>query len=505
MKVLLDTNIIIHREASTICRDDIGYLFNWLDKLHYEKYIHPLTKEELKKHSDSNVVKTLGIKLENYRTLKTEAPVHSKVKEIGDKFDDSRNDENDTLLLNELYQSRVDILITEDNKIHLKAEHLNIAGKVFKIEDFLHKVTNEYPNLTEYNTLSVRKTYFGKLDINDPFFDSFKENYKGFETWFNKKSEEDVYVCKSDNNRITAFLYLKTESENENYSDIEPIFLSKKRLKIGTFKVINTGFKLGERFIKIVFDNAIKQNVDEIYLTIFDNSPEQKYLIALIEEWGFHYYGKKRSSSGEEKVYMRNFSKKFDVKNIKHTYPFISRRRRKFIVPIRPEYHTDLLPDSILTNEQDEDFVESKPHRNAIHKVYISRSFRRDMNRGDIVLFYRTGGRHKGVITTIAMVDSVIENIRDETIFVELCKARSVFSKEELLEHWNYRRTNRPFIVNFLYVQSFPKPFLNLARLIQLGIIKDINSVPRGFEEISDEKFQLIVEASNVRQSIIVD
>ena len=43
MRILLDTNIIIHREASRIYNQDIGLLFNWIDKLHYEKCVHPLT------------------------------------------------------------------------------------------------------------------------------------------------------------------------------------------------------------------------------------------------------------------------------------------------------------------------------------------------------------------------------------------------------------------------------------------------------------------------------
>jgi hypothetical protein len=37
MRVLLDTNILIHREAATVVRADIGKLFFWLDKLKYEK------------------------------------------------------------------------------------------------------------------------------------------------------------------------------------------------------------------------------------------------------------------------------------------------------------------------------------------------------------------------------------------------------------------------------------------------------------------------------------
>jgi hypothetical protein len=71
MKALLDTNIIIHREASRLINQDIGYLFNWLDKLKVEKCIHPLTVTELNKYKDSDTVKTMNIKLESYNELKT--------------------------------------------------------------------------------------------------------------------------------------------------------------------------------------------------------------------------------------------------------------------------------------------------------------------------------------------------------------------------------------------------------------------------------------------------
>ena len=44
---------------------------------------------------------------------------------------------------------------------------------------------------------------------------------------------------------------------------------------------------------------------------------------------------------------------------------------RKFIVPIYPTYHTELLPDSILNTETAEDFEDNKSNRNALSKVYI--------------------------------------------------------------------------------------------------------------------------------------
>jgi len=39
IKILLDTNIIIHREASTVINDDIGILFRWLDNLHHFNHL----------------------------------------------------------------------------------------------------------------------------------------------------------------------------------------------------------------------------------------------------------------------------------------------------------------------------------------------------------------------------------------------------------------------------------------------------------------------------------
>ena len=500
-KVLLDTNIIIHRESGNVVRDDIGQLFHWMDKLGYKKYIHPLTEQELGKHQDKKVAGSMKIKLESYLKLKTLAPIEEAIKKIMLAHDKSQNDKNDSRLLNEVFADRVDYLITEDKDAHTKAEKLRISDKVLRIEDFLHKAVTENPDLSDYRVLSVRRVFFGSLDINDPFFDSFKSDYKGFDKWFNRKSDEPVYVCESDS-KIMAFLYLKTEGEDERYSDINPAFNPKKRLKIGTFKVSNTGHKLGERFIKIIFDNALEQKVDEIYVTIFDKQSKQKYLIKLLEDWGFKYHGTKDSSSGEEQVYVRDFSKKFDINNIRHTYPFICGRKRKFIVPIRPEYHTDLLPDSILTNEKPENFLENKSHRNAIHKVYISRSIRRDMKKGDIILFYRTGGRYISVITTIGIVDSVIDGISDKDKFVGLCKARSVFSDNELRARWN--DNTRPFIVNFLYIARFPTPFLNLDKLVDLRIISSLADAPRGFEKISEDNFNLLMEKANANTDIIV-
>jgi rRNA-processing protein FCF1 len=508
VKVLLDTNILIHREASKIVHEEIGTLFNWLDRLHYDKCIHSLSIEELRKHSDAEVVKTIQIKIKNYNALRTEAQETEAITQIRKKYDLNENDSIDTSLLKALYSSRVDYLITEDRKIHTKASELGISDLVFTIDDFLVKVTAENPELSEYKVLSVRKEHFGNIDINDPFFDSFKEDYDGFEDWFNKKSEEFAYICQSDIGTIMAFLYIKKEGIDEDYSDIEPIFSRKVRLKIGTFKVSSNGFKLGERFLKIVFDNALRNLVEEIYVTLFHSRAEHDGLIGLLEDWGFTYHGVKNSKTCSEEVYIRNFRPNPDKDRPKKTYPFISLDRRYFIVPIHPEYHTELLPDSILNNESPDDYVENEPHRNAIQKVYISKSFNRDLSPGDIILFYRTGGYYKSVISTLGIVENVIHNIKDEAEFIKLCKNRSVFTDDKLIEYWNRKARNgkwyKPFIVNFLYLYSFPKR-LNMEQLIKLGVIADVSKAPQGFEQIDQAKFKTIMGASESNESFIIN
>ncbi|CAM2913318.1 PIN domain-containing protein [Paenibacillus sediminis] len=499
MRVLLDTNIIIHRETSNIMKNDIGVLFRWLDKLGYSKCVHPVTIEEIKRYKDTRTVNSMVIKLDSYQVMKTEAPMTPIVSSISKKYDKNPNDINDTKLLNELVAERVDMLITEDRKIAMKASQLNLSDKVFTIDSFLEKVTSEHPDLINYKILSVKKEYIGNINIDDPFFDSLKADYHGFERWFNKKADEMAYICKMDNG-VAAFLYLKIEGENENYSNISPSFSKKKRLKIGTFKVTMNGYKLGERFLKIIFDNALKSRVDEIYVTIFDRSIEQIRLINLLTDFGFTKHGTK---DGAELVYTRDFQPAFDGMNPKYTFPYIDTNKEIFITPIYPEYHTNLFPDSILRTESPADYIENEPFRNAISKVFISRSIERNLNAGDIIVFYRTGGYYESVITTIGIVESVITDIKDPQHFISLCKKRSVFTDKALLEFWHYKKS-RPFIVNFLYAYSFPKR-INMKRLIELGVIQSVHSAPRGFMRITYQNFKDIIREAQIDERIIIN
>ena len=61
----------------------------------------------------------------------------------------------------------------------------------------------------------IISTSFKKLDIHDPFFDSLKSMYRGFDDWFSKKAEyeEPCDVVFGEDGTIT---FVKKDEKKEN-------------------------------------------------------------------------------------------------------------------------------------------------------------------------------------------------------------------------------------------------------------------------------------------------
>ena len=176
MRVLLDTNIIIYRENKKMTNYSIGHLFRWLDKLKYDKLIHPLSKKEIAEYQYADPAEAMTLKLDAYQEMRTLAPMAEQVAAFAVTVDKNENDRIDTALLNEVYQGRVDLLITEDKRLRRKAEGLGLGHKVLSINAFLTVATSENPELIEYKALAVRKTTIGEIDVCDTFFDSLRNS-----------------------------------------------------------------------------------------------------------------------------------------------------------------------------------------------------------------------------------------------------------------------------------------------------------------------------------------
>ena len=68
---------------------------------------------------------------------------------------------------------------------------------------------------------NLQVTSFANINLKDPFFDSLRANYDGFDDWFNNKASSGANALVYYNNAaLLDFLYLK--DENEAYDFVPP-------------------------------------------------------------------------------------------------------------------------------------------------------------------------------------------------------------------------------------------------------------------------------------------
>lgn len=312
---------------------------------------------------------------------------------------------------------------------------------------------------------SIEKVKFKDININDIFFDSLKLDYMEFEEWFKRKKEEEVYILKDNLNKIQAFLYMKIENEID--TKIDPIIREERILKIGTFKINAHGTKLGERFIKLIFDRMIQEKIRKSYVTIYE---KQQPLIELLKTYGFIYWGTK----GKESVYIKDFDN--IVEDIQKDYPLINlKNNKKIILSIYPTFHTSLFPDSKLNTER-KHIIEDLSHTNCIEKIYLSGANNIiDYKEGDIIAIYRTAepGRmaeYSSVVTSICTIKDIIDirKFKNLNEFLEFCNERTIFKENDLISFWNTKRY--PYLIVMLYNIALNKRIIRKELIENIGI-----------------------------------
>jgi hypothetical protein len=299
---------------------------------------------------------------------------------------------------------------------------------------------------------------FGNIDINEPFFDSLKADYPGFENWYESKKEKNALTF-FDETGLHAFMYLKREDEEIALTD--KVLPNLPRVKIGTLKLDDTikRKRLGEGFIGVALWNWQKLRREEIYVTVF---PKQKTLISLFEKFGFRNVG---SKSNGEYVLLRS-RKAVDYSTPYTSFPFINPQIAKGgIIPINDSFHDRLFPYSDTSYRLRE--IEESTAGNGVTKVYIGTPYMATHYRvGDLVGIYRiyTGPGPKGnksAVTsfcTITKTKVVKENgnaIFSLQEYLAEAGNKTVFSENELKAIYN--GSKNVVMIELLYNGFFEK------------------------------------------------
>lgn len=342
---------------------------------------------------------------------------------------------------------------------------------------------------------------FKEINIQDPFFDSLKNDYTEFPSWFAKKINENAYIFEDESGKIDGFLYLKYE--DEPLEDLDTPLPAKPRLKIGTFKVNPHGTRLGERFIKKSLDHAFDQNVEEIYLTLFE---KQKQLISLFKKYGFQQLTTKTTKNGRELVFAKDLGKIWDdvVKN----FPLVNlKNANSYILGIYPKFHTSLFPDSKLINEGP-DIIKDVSHTNSIHKVYLTQMHGIEhLNPGDVLVIYRTSdnvssAKYRSVATSICVFEEYksIYRFDSKLEFKKYCDPYSVFTDDELEYFWRTKKYSH--IIRFTYNIALKKRLTRGFLIDTLGLSEKNYW---GFFQIKNDVVKNIAKIGGVNEGLIVD
>lgn len=344
---------------------------------------------------------------------------------------------------------------------------------------------------------------FTSIDLDDPFFDSLKEDYREFPQWFHDKAATGARAWTTDDDRAGLQAFLYTKVEDGPVLDVTPWFPPKRRLKVGTMKIVAHGTRLGERFMKKVMDVAVAEGVDEIYVTVF---AKHTGLVSLYQRYGFVDRGGKSTSNGTERVFVKDLRTIHG--DVLTDYPRINLSDAHiYLLSIYPAFHTRLFPDSILKTERF-DVIDDVSHTNSIHKAYLCAMNVSALRRGDVVVIYRTTD-HKGParFRSVATSVCVVEEVKHKSVFPTLaalwdyCGDYSVFSRSEIVKWFN---RNSFFVIKMTYNQAFR----TRTRLTRGHLIDDVGLDARaywGFMRLTVDQCKQICAAGEIHESLIID
>lgn len=498
MNILIGTDILLYYLQKQELVDGMNMMFKWIDRIGAKK-IADVSSIAILTHFAP--LKSFD-ELKNYEVFKQLRPKADRIdkleKELSARYD-SVGIEYKPLLaqLNWLFYNDADYLITENSTSHDLAKVLGIDDKVLTIEDFIEKCSIEHRDLDETCGVAIRKVKFGSLDYNDKFFNSFKYDYEPYyHTWFKKKANDYAYIASDEKGQLRGLLKLKLEDKGDDAGLIEPRFHACRRLKISSLKADFTSQKLGQRFMRIVFETALNLKVDEIYITLFPKSPEHLRLVNMIEQWGFFHYGNK---DGNELVFVRDFRKRTTT-DPKICFPYQSSSNGIFIVPIYRSYASQLLPP--FGYEVNDDDVE--PNKRAIKKVLILHKDDVAMKAGSIMLFFQKSDNDPGsrYMLGVGVVENVYRYFPNESQFVARCRKRSILNNSSLKDCWT-RAEEKPVVVEFLYAHCFQES-ITTATLNAVGInTKGLHS--QCPTSINREQFYSLIKDTKYAKTIVVD
>ncbi|HXC77139.1 MAG TPA: GNAT family N-acetyltransferase [Candidatus Acidoferrum sp.] len=424
IRILLDTNVLIAAESDEAPRHPQGAaaaeLLSLAARLGHTVCLAASVRDDLARHANEAHRQRRNWQLQRYHVLESIAVPAGFREKAGYPPTVGPNGLVDMTLLLALERSAVQWLVTEDQPLHGHARQLDLADRTFTIADALDVLRRqiEAPLLIP----AVQEIKGFQLDVDDPIFDDFDAAYKVRE-WVRTKVAPQHRPCLviGEPGQLDSLVILNQEEE-------QPWSLPQPALKICTFKVAEAarGVKRGELLLWAIFQYARRNSYESIFVEVFAH---ELALIAMLESFGFtdlcvatsrqaeRVYGKRLHLSTEELDPLAH--------NIAYG-PGALRPERLFLVPIVPHWHASLFP---VADEQLSLMPGLTDHGNAIRKAYLCHSPSRQLQPGDVLLFFRTHRDQQ--VRAVGIVEQTLVSA-DPARILEFTGRRTVYTPTEV-------------------------------------------------------------------------
>ena len=237
-------------------------------------------------------------------------------------------------------------------------------------------------------------------------------------------------------------------------------------------------------------------------MTLFE---KHTALLNLFQKYGFESRAKKLTPNGCELVLFKNISQV--TGDIVKDYPNTPEVSNRYLISLYPRWHSRLLPDSILKNEDPTLLIKDTSHTNSIHKIYLTAmAGTENLKAGDTLVIYRTApenssAEYSSVATSICVVEE-IKNINDFKTLDEFLKytlSYSIFSREEL--ELFFKSKKYPVIIRFTYNIALNKRIIRKKLIENVGIIRNQYW---GFIKLSEEQYRKILSIGEVSENLAI-
>jgi GNAT superfamily N-acetyltransferase len=273
----------------------------------------------------------------------------------------------------------------------------------------------------------------------DPIFDTFRDDYPGFDAWLRKcKLEQRVtWIIRDEGNAsYSAICIIKREDG--------ALGAEGRTLKVCSLKVSEErqGRRYGELLLKTLFLYLAANTYEHAFITVFERHGG---LITLLEDFGFTR-AEPNTSLGE-RVYVKRLRASIDERRDREPLDFHVHfgppaikivPGSLFVVPIQPRFHRLPFPDAEATSDVGAQLrlpialppLEPQPFGNAIRKAYVSNSPTRRCTEGATLLFYRSHDQQ--AVTAIGVVEDTLVS-KDAAEVASFVGQRTVYSLEQLV------------------------------------------------------------------------